>query len=168
MEFISHNGCSEVWRVVAALTLWKIWKSRNEVAVQGGNFNQETVIMMLKSESLCSLVNFNLISKAEANLWAMDPSAVVKRFESSKKASFMANLFKYFDKIAFSYGSWLISRDKGGMGGFVITKSFKIIYAFSGRLVFQMLCFGCRNESMQIYRPKIGSIKTTFKQCDLC
>lgn len=77
------------------------------------------VFLLVKRESFGAMVTHNFISMTEINLWNIDPVSAADRFEKSKKSSFASNLFKEFDKVAFSDGSWLSSKGKGGMGGLV-------------------------------------------------
>lgn len=151
---------------MASVTLWQVWKIRNEVIFQGGKFNRETVVLLIKRESFRILVNHNLVSKTELNLWFIDPSTAVGRFAESKKYLFFSNLFREFDKVAFSDGSWNVSDGKGGMGGIIFSNHFIINYAYSGPLVASNALMG-EIEACKFICNKIGQALHNEK-CVVC
>lgn len=126
------KGSNESWSIVLEITLWHIWKARNELIFQGSILNINTVILFIKRESFSMCLNGNMISLKEASLWFIYPAAVMHSWLTRMKSIFLANLFSDHRVVAFGDGSWNLQDIEAGIRGLIIFKYFSLRYVFSG------------------------------------
>lgn len=93
------------------------------------SFKPEVVSFLSKRDSFRFLQGLGLTATKDDLLWNIDPLAALE----NQKHAFVCNLTKSFEYIVFVNGSW-VDQNKGGIGGFILSKDLKAKYVFSGPL----------------------------------
>lgn len=78
--------------------------------------------LIIKRESFSTGVDGKFLSLEEASLWFIDPAEAMHKTLTRKKSIFLSNLFKEYDIVAFSDGSWNAQNLKAGIGGMITSK----------------------------------------------
>lgn len=113
------------------MTLWNIWKARNETIFQNKPFNKEVICFKSKRDVFGTILRLGLVAAKDDLLWNTDPLAALENHNISKKRAFILNLTKSCDNIAFKDGSWANHHSRG-IGGFILSKDLHTKYLFPG------------------------------------
>lgn len=161
-----HSIFRDFWHVVTALVLWQLWKARTELILRSIKPNLNYIKSSIKSEALATCIYKKIISTKEARLWFIDPQSALDRFLNAKRSSFLSNLLKDFDAVAFTDGVWATDKNKGGIGGFIYSKNMVIQYVFSGPSHYTNP-LGTEVEACYFIRKSLG-IKGKFPKAVIC
>lgn len=116
--------------MVVAVSLWNIWKARNEAIFKNKIFKPETVSFLSKRDTFRLLLGLGYAVAKDDLLWNVDPLVTLENQILFQKHAYICNLTKSFKNIAFADESWL-NQNRRGIGGYIISKDLKVIYVFS-------------------------------------
>lgn len=121
------------WKITVAITLWNIWKARNESIFQLKKFIGLSLVVQIKRESLECFHHFRMVFKEASNFWFCEPRTYIQHIEKEGIKIFLSRLMEFYDYVALSDGAWIVSQNfTGEMGGYILDNNKSLIFAASG------------------------------------
>lgn len=130
-----QGSMREAWYVTLAVTLWILWKVRNNLIFNIVKPEVKYLFSNIKYEALTACACYNITSLKDSTIWYLDPKTALERFTALKRVNFLRNLLNDFDAIGFSDGAWDTNKGKGGTGGFIYTSNLLLSYVFYGPII---------------------------------
>lgn len=115
--------------------LWKVWIARNELVYKGIRTSNKALLLLIKHRAFMWGVACNIIQPNLQSLWVIDPEAACKRRVKWELQCHIKKWFSTATLIGFVDAAWKKDNQgnlKAGIGGFLMAKSGKVLFLFSG------------------------------------
>lgn len=73
------------------MTMWHMWKGRNDLTFKGLTFKSDDLILLIKRYAFYTCLNFGLVHQTTEKLWSIDPSTAIERFSYMQKSTFISS-----------------------------------------------------------------------------